>query len=59
MAASSGRPDAAPLPEWAGLTEPTTVITNVVLGLIAMWLSAREEARTPHTAASETPPTPG
>jgi hypothetical protein len=41
MAASSDHPETVPLPEWAGLTEPTTVLTNVVLGLFAMWLSAR------------------
>jgi hypothetical protein len=42
MAASGGdRTDVAPMTEWAGITEPTTVLTNVALGLFAMWLSAR------------------
>ena len=41
MAASRDRPDVAPLTEWGGITEPTTVLTNVMLGLFAMWLAAR------------------
>jgi hypothetical protein len=41
MAASGDRTDVAPLTEWGGITEPTTVLTNVVLGLFAMWLAAR------------------
>lgn len=41
MAARTRRDEPAPLTEWAGITEPMTVFTNVVLGLIAMWLAAR------------------
>lgn len=41
MAASRRRDDVAPLTEWAGITEPMTVLTNVVLGLFAIGLSAR------------------
>ena len=40
MAARS-RDEPAPLTEWAGITEPMTVFTNVALGLFAMWLAAR------------------
>jgi hypothetical protein len=29
------------MPEWAGITEPATVLTNVALALVAMWLAAR------------------
>jgi len=39
--AASTRQDEPALTEWAGITEPMTVFTNVVLGLIAMWLAAR------------------
>ena len=41
MAARTRSEEPAPLTEWAGITEPMTVFTNVALGLIAMWLSAR------------------